>query len=123
MWCRAYFDLTDRQGSARYVVESNAHQPRRLIGWPDSNTLVERFRKNLHITFGSRSFVVRGKTYAHPGSAVVAAAENPLNRRLSLVVLAGLSSEATVFAPHTAAGRRIESISWGRFLTGRFMAG
>jgi hypothetical protein len=70
-----------------------------LIGRPDSNALVERFRKNLPIPFGSRSFVVRGKTYAHPGSAVIAAADNPLNPRFSLVVLAGLSAEATVFAP------------------------
>ena len=77
-----------------------------LIGRPDSNTLVERFRKNLPITFGSRSFVVRGKTYAHPGSAVVVAADNPLNSRFSMVVLAGLSAEATVFAPGKFVQRR-----------------
>jgi hypothetical protein len=70
-----------------------------LIGRPDSNALVERFSKNLPIPFGSRSFVVRGKTYAHPGSAVVVAADNPVNPRFSMVVLAGLSAEATVFAP------------------------
>ena len=83
-------DVTDAELKSHHLL---------LIGRPDSNPLVERFRKNLPITFGSRSFVVRGKTYAHPGSAVVAAADNPLNPRFSMVVLAGLSAEATVFAP------------------------
>lgn len=77
-----------------------------LVGRTDSNTLVERFRKNLPITFGSRSFVVRGKTYAHPGSAVVVAADNPLNPRFSMVVIAGLSAESTVFAPGKFVQRR-----------------
>jgi hypothetical protein len=70
-----------------------------LIGRPDSNALVERFRQVLPIQFGSRSFVVRGKTYAHPGSAVIAAADNPLNKACSLVVVAGLSTESTLHAP------------------------
>ncbi len=66
-----------------------------LIGRPDGNSLVERFRAALPIAFSSRSFVVRNQTYAHPGSAVIAAAENPANKRYSLVVLAGLSAEST----------------------------
>jgi len=70
-----------------------------LVGRPDSNPLVARFQGALPVTFGSRSFVVRGKTYAHMGSAVVAAGENPLNRRYSIVVLAGLSAETTVKIP------------------------
>jgi hypothetical protein len=70
-----------------------------LIGRPDSNALVERFRSSLPITFGSRSFVVRQETYAHPGSAVIVAADNPLNNRYGLVVLAGLSAESTWHAP------------------------
>jgi hypothetical protein len=70
-----------------------------LIGRPDSNSLVERFRRDLPITFGSRSFGVRGKIYANPGSAVVAAAANPLNKCFSLVVVAGLSAESTLNAP------------------------
>jgi hypothetical protein len=69
-----------------------------LIGRPDTNPIVERFRPGLPITFGSRSFEVRGKTYAHPRSAVVVAAENPLNKRFSVVVVAGLSAEATLRA-------------------------
>lgn len=70
-----------------------------LIGRPDSNTLVERFRKTLPISFGRRSFAVRGSTYANPGSAVAVAADNPLSPRYSLVVLSGLGAEATVHAP------------------------
>jgi hypothetical protein len=69
-----------------------------LIGRPDTNRLVERFRQALPIAFGSRSFVVRGKTYANAGSAVIAAAANPLNRCRSLVVVAGLAAEATLAA-------------------------
>jgi hypothetical protein len=70
-----------------------------LIGRPDANRLVERFRAALPVTFGSRSFVVRQETFAHAGSAVIAAGENPVNRRYSLVVIAGLSAEATLRAP------------------------
>jgi hypothetical protein len=77
-----------------------------LIGRPDSNRLVERFRKQLPITFGSRSFVVAGKTYANAGSAIIAAADNPLNLRYSMVLVAGLSAEATLHAPERSYGTR-----------------
>jgi hypothetical protein len=70
-----------------------------LVGRPDCNAVVGRFRDALPVSFGSRSFVVRDKAYAHPGSAVVVAADNPLNRRYSLVVVAGLSGESTLDAP------------------------
>jgi hypothetical protein len=70
-----------------------------LIGRPDSNALVNRFRAALPVRFGSRSFQVRGDNYAHAGSAVIAAAENPLNSRFSIVVLAGLGAESTLQAP------------------------
>jgi hypothetical protein len=83
-------EVTEAELKANHVL---------LVGRPDSNRLVARFRKALPVTFGSRSFVVRGKTYAHPGSAVVAAAANPLNGRRSLVVVAGLSADATLHAP------------------------
>ncbi len=69
-----------------------------LIGRPDCNRVVERFRAGLPVDFGSRSFTVRGQSYAHARSAVIAAADNPLNRHYSLVVLAGLSAEATLRA-------------------------
>jgi hypothetical protein len=66
-----------------------------LIGRPDSNRIVERVRTALPITFGSRSFVVRGQSYAHAKSALIAAGENRFNKRYSVVVAAGLSAEAT----------------------------
>jgi hypothetical protein len=83
-------DVTDADLKSHHVF---------LIGRPDSNLLIERFRKHLPITFGARSFVAAGKTYAHAGSAIVVAAANPLNVRYSLVVLAGLSAESTLAAP------------------------
>jgi hypothetical protein len=83
-------DVTEAELKTHHLV---------LIGRPDSNRLVQRFRADVPITFGHRSFVVRNKTYAHAGSAVVAAADNPLNKRYSTVVIAGLSAEATFHAP------------------------
>jgi hypothetical protein len=70
-----------------------------LIGRPDCNSLTERFRTAFPITFGSRSFTVRHETYAHAGSAVIAAGVNPVNPRYSVVVLAGLSAASTYHAP------------------------
>lgn len=70
-----------------------------LIGRPDCNAVVEQARQSLPIVFGRCSFTVRRDVYAHMGSAVVAAAENPFNKRFSVVVLAGLSGEATYGLP------------------------
>jgi hypothetical protein len=67
-----------------------------LVGRPDCNSVTQRCREALPVTFGSRSFVVREEAYAHAGSGVVAAAENPLNKRYSVVVAAGLSPAATL---------------------------
>jgi hypothetical protein len=70
-----------------------------LVGRPDCNAVVERFRAALPVRFGSRSFVVRQDAYAHADTAVVAAAANPLNPRYAVTVVAGLSPEATLRAP------------------------
>ena len=67
-----------------------------LIGRPGSNAAIKRFQSALPIEFGSRSFIVEKETYAHPGSAVLAAAANPLKQRFSLVVFAGLDAESTL---------------------------
>jgi hypothetical protein len=66
-----------------------------LIGRPDTNRCVERFRETFPVRFGWRSFSVKNESYAHAGSAIIAAGENPLNRRFSAVVLAGLGPEST----------------------------
>jgi hypothetical protein len=76
-----------------------------LIGRPDSNTIVRRFQNSFPISFGSRSFVVGNEAYAHAGSAVAAAAENPLNPHYSIVVATGLCAESTRLAAAQALGR------------------
>lgn len=83
---KADTEVTDADLKSRHLL---------LIGGPDSNSLVARFRGKLPIAFGPRSFVVRAETYAHAGSAVCVAVENPLNPRYSMVVIAGLSADAT----------------------------
>jgi hypothetical protein len=82
-------DVTDEDLKSRHLL---------LIGRPDSNSIIERFRGDLPIAFGKRSFIVRRESFAHAGSAVIAAADNPMNRRYSVVVVAGLSADATVQA-------------------------
>ncbi len=77
-----------------------------LIGRPDTNSLTAHFASALPVTFGPRSFVVRGDSYAHADSAVMAAAENPSSGRYSVVVIAGLSAEATLRTASTSFGRR-----------------
>ncbi len=76
-----------------------------LIGRPDTNALVKKFRKELPIAFGRGSFAAREEVYAHPDSAVAFAAENPTNKRFSLVVLAGLSAASTQRIVPIFAGR------------------
>jgi hypothetical protein len=67
-----------------------------LIGRPETNTLVARFAQAWPVRFGPHSFEVRGQAFAHPDSAVVAAGENPLARRFSAVVFAGLGAASTL---------------------------
>jgi hypothetical protein len=76
-----------------------------LVGRPDTNYCVARFQGALPVSFGHRSFTVRNESYAHAGSALIAAAANPLNSRLSIVVLAGLSTESTLDSPAALLGR------------------
>ena len=81
--------VRDEELSSHHVV---------LIGRPDSNALVQRWQKELPISFGSGSFAVREEVYAHPDSAVIVAAENPLNKRFSVVAIAGLGAASTLRA-------------------------
>jgi hypothetical protein len=78
-----------------------------LLGRPDTNTVVARFRDAWPVRFGPRSFVVRGEGFAHADSAVIAAGENPLNRRFAVVVVAGIGAASTLrTAPLLADGNR-----------------
>jgi hypothetical protein len=76
-----------------------------LVGRPETNALVKKFHKELPIAFGSGSFAVRQEVYAHPDSGVIVAAENPLNKRFSMVVLAGLSAASTLHTVPQIAAR------------------
>jgi hypothetical protein len=93
---RADSSLTEEEIAARHLI---------LIGRPDANSLTERLQGELPVKFGRRSFTVRGKTYAHQESAVIAAGENPRNRRYSIVAAAGLSAAATFRAAPIIAQR------------------
>ena len=66
-----------------------------LVGRPETNGAAGRAGKNLPLTFGPTSFSLKGEIYAHPGTAVVAAGENPANPRFEVVLFAGLGAEAT----------------------------
>jgi hypothetical protein len=66
-----------------------------LIGRPETNAVLARCAPALPLTFGCGSFVLRGQTYAHASSAVIAAGSNPWSERYSVVAFAGLSADAT----------------------------
>ncbi|MBI3864378.1 MAG: hypothetical protein HY290_21040 [Planctomycetia bacterium] len=66
-----------------------------LVGRPAANRVAARLVAKLPVSFGPGSFRVRGETYAHPASSIVAAGENPLNSRFSVVLYAGLGAEST----------------------------
>jgi hypothetical protein len=88
-------DVTDEQIKNHHLV---------LIGRPDSNLLTRRFREALPVSFGPRSFKIGADQYAHCGSGVLASTDNPTNPRFSIVVLAGLSADATTRLPELVFG-------------------
>jgi hypothetical protein len=70
-----------------------------LVGRPSTNAVLEQMHDALPIAFGSQSFTVGQDVYAHWRTGVVAAAENPLNARFTIVALSGLSADATLGLP------------------------
>lgn len=70
-----------------------------LIGGPTTNKLAERWRRAWPTTFETGSFRVGQETYAHTGSALLAVGTHPTRSAYSVVLLAGLSAEATQFLP------------------------
>jgi hypothetical protein len=91
-WCnylvplKADTDLTLDELKSHHVL---------LIGRPATNSVTARYADGLGVKFGSQSFTVGNETYAHPRSAILFAAENPLSKRYSLVVYAGNGADAT----------------------------
>lgn len=109
-WCnylvplKADTDVTDDELQSHHVL---------LIGRPSTNKVTARFADGLGVKFGLQSFIVGKETYAHPKSAVLFAAENPLSPQYSLVVYAGLGADATWHAVQAfpdCGGRGAEAI-------------
>ena len=84
---KADADVTDEDMKGNHLL---------LIGRPASNRVSARFADAMPVSFGPASFRAGDATYAHAGSAIVAAGPNPLaSSRYSMVVVAGLSADAT----------------------------
>jgi hypothetical protein len=66
-----------------------------LIGRPATNRVTARVADAFPVKFGTSSFALKGRTYAHPHTALAVAGPNPLSPEHSLVVFAGLSAEGT----------------------------
>jgi hypothetical protein len=69
-----------------------------LVGHPATNRVSAKLLEQsstFPVQFGSQSFIVSGDTYAHPDTWIIAAGENPLNKRYSLVVFTGLNAAST----------------------------
>lgn len=66
-----------------------------LVGRPGTNAVAKRFASALPVVFGPGSVKAGDKYFAHEGTAVVAAGSNPLSARYSVILLAGLSADAT----------------------------
>ncbi len=83
---KADTDVTETELSEGHIL---------LVGRPATNRVAARCSAKLPVSFSAGAFTVRGETYAHPGSAVVAAGDNPMNSRYSVVIYAGLGAEST----------------------------
>ncbi len=75
-----------------------AHHHLVLVGRPASNLIAERYKTQFPVKFATQSFELGKQTYAHPNSAIVVTGDNPLNKRYSLVEIAGLSALSTLTA-------------------------
>jgi hypothetical protein len=81
-----------------------------LVGRPASNLAAARASQNLPVSFASASFTLKGETYAHPGTAVIASGDNPLNPRFEVVLFAGLGAESTWHCVEHLGGRGSEVV-------------
>jgi hypothetical protein len=93
---RADGKVTDKELASHHLL---------LVGRPSTNRISERFKDRLPVAFDRDSAVVRGKGYAHADTALLVAAENPLAKRYSVVVIAGLGAASTCWAVSSFADR------------------
>jgi hypothetical protein len=82
--------VTDGELGAKHLL---------LIGGPETNRVSARCAKGLSVSLANHTCTMKGETYAHPATCIIAASTNPLNARFSALVLAGLSAAATNDAP------------------------
>lgn len=74
-----------------------------LVGRPAVNSVARKFAAALPVSFDSGSFRVASEDFAHEGTSVVAVGASPLSPRYSVVLVAGLSADATYRACERAA--------------------
>jgi hypothetical protein len=91
---KADTEVTDAALKGRHVL---------LIGRPGTNAVAARHAAAFPVTFGSGSVRVQERYYAHEGTAIVAAGTNPTDPRFSVVLIAGLSADATYRAASQSA--------------------
>jgi hypothetical protein len=98
--------IRDAWSNVTVAIESDGHVSEDylkthhviLIGRPAANGIVAKYASKFPVTFTPGTFTVNGDLFAHPGSAVIAAAPNPLAEKYSFVVVAGLSADSTFHA-------------------------
>ncbi|MFN0051485.1 MAG: C45 family autoproteolytic acyltransferase/hydrolase [Planctomycetales bacterium] len=66
-----------------------------LVGRPECNQVTARFGTAWPVSFGPASITIGDQTWANPDTWIMTATDNPLNRRYSMVAIAGLSARAT----------------------------
>jgi hypothetical protein len=69
-----------------------------LIGRPAANAVVDKYAKAFPVSFTPGTFTANGDLFANPESAVIASTVNPLAKKYSFVVVAGLGADATFHA-------------------------
>ena len=66
-----------------------------LVGRPESNKVTEKFEDVFPIKFDKDKFTWHGTTYAQPTQALAQIVENPKGAHNLIIMLAGLSAQAT----------------------------
>lgn len=79
-------DVTDEDLQSHHVI---------LIGRPSTNAIAKKLAPHWPVSFTENSFKLNDKRYANMQSAVIFVTDNPMNRRYSVVEVAGLSAFAT----------------------------
>jgi len=66
-----------------------------IFGRPETNKIAQRFNKSFRIKFNNSNFTWEGTFYEQPTQGAVQIVENPLDHKKAIVLLAGLSWDAT----------------------------